>query len=406
MKDLKVLVVAREYGKFIVGGAGVATSKLVEYLRNEGIEVYVLSFGSPEYSNELDHYIKPKSSILIESKQKTKTSHDIMLLFDIERITRKAKNLAKKLGIDIIHVQEPYIGGFISHKAKITTIHDTSYREILTLKTTGFHDFQSMKKMFFYSTLGFLMEYLSISSSHIIIAPSSIVKKELIEVYKTPKDKVYVIHNGVDIKYKFTYTKLDARKRLGLPLDKIVIFTASRHIPGKRLDLLIKAVYELVKKDWNLKRNLFVVIGGSGPITPQLERMVNNLGLNDVVSFTGWIDRDSIHLYYLASDIYVFPSSSESAPLSLLEACAYGLPIVTTRVGDYAMMMKDYRHALVIPPNNLNKLIEALLMAIKDEQIRLKLSINARKFAEQFSWKEIARKHIKLYQSLASKMMS
>jgi len=402
---MRVLMVTREYGRFIVGGAGVVATKLTEYLRREGVEVHVLSFGAPVYSNDLDHYIDPKSSILVESRQITRASHDIMLFHDIFRITREAQVLSSKLGVDVLHVQEPYVGGLIPHKTKITTIHDTSYGEIQTLRVTGFRNIQSIKKLVFYSTLGFMMEYASITSSRIIIAPSNIVKNELIKVYKVSPEKVLVIHNGVDVpdENEISYKKkLEAKTRLGLPQEKLIVFTAMRHIPGKRVDLLIEAVYKLLRRNTSLKKNLLVVIGGTGPITPQLKRLTSNLGLNDVVVFTGWIPRDIINLYYLASDIYVFPSSSESAPLSLLEACAYGLPVITTRVGDYAVMMKNLHHTIVIPPNNVNKLAEALLMLIQDEQLRKQLSKNAREFAKHFSWREIARRHLEVYEVLIS----
>jgi len=405
VKDMRILMVTREYGRFIVGGAGVVTTKLTEYLRREGYEVHVLSFSNTAYSNDLDHYIEPKSSILVESKQVTRACQDIMLFYDIHHITREAQALSRKLNVDIIHVQEPYIGGLITHEAKITTIHDTSYGEIQTLRVTGFRNIQSMKKLVFYSTLGFMMEYASIVSSRIIIAPSNIVKNELIKVYKVSPEKVLVIHNGVDVpdESEISYKKkLEAKARLGLPQEKLIVFTTMRHIPRKRVDLLIEAVYKLLRRNASLKKNLLVVIGGTGPITPQLKRLANSLELNDVVVFTGWIPRDIINLYYLASDIYVFPSSSESAPLSLLEACAYGLPIITTRVGDYAMMMKNLHHAIVIPPNNVKELAEALFALIQDEQLRKKLSRNAREFAKHFSWREIACRHLKVYEALVS----
>jgi len=405
VKNVRILMVTREYGRFIVGGAGVVTTKLAEYLRREGCEVHVLSFGNHTYSNDLDHYIEPKSSILVESKRVTKASQDIMLFYDILRITREAQALSRKLNVDIIHVQEPYIGGLITHKAKITTIHDTSYGEIQTLRVTGFGNIQGVKKLVFYSTLGSMMEYASIVSSHLIITPSNTVKNELIKVYKASPEKVLVIHNGVDVpdESEISYKKkLEAKARLGLPQEKLIVFTAMRHIPRKRVDLLIKAVYKLLRRNASLKKNLLVVIGGVGPLTPQLNMLTSSLGLNDVAVFTGWIPGDIINLYYLASDIYVFPSSNESAPLSLLEACAYGLPIITTKVGDYAMMMKNLHHAIVISPNNVDELAEALFMLIQDEQLRKKLFRNAREFAKRFSWREIARRHLKVYEALVS----
>ncbi|MEM2505865.1 MAG: glycosyltransferase family 4 protein [Nitrososphaeria archaeon] len=396
---MRILMVTREYGKFIVGGAGVATTKLVKYLRLEGAEVHVLSFGDPSYNNEFDHYISPRGSILTESRQVTNIPSDIMIFHDILRLTKEAKRLAKTYGCEVIHVQEPYVGGLITFdERKITTIHDTSYGEIKAIKEGGFNTVQDVKKLAFYSSMGYAMELLSIATSRLLITPSNIAKRELVDAYGVSHEKVVVIHNGVEMP-DISCTKEEARAILGLPDDKLIIFTAARHIPCKRFDMLIKSIYELCYKDKRLHDKLLVIIGGSGFMTPQLKKMAVKCGLNNIL-FPGWISSEKLPFYYLSSDIYAFTSNRESAPLALLEACSYGLPIVTTMVGDYAALMKSGHDAIVIKPNSATELAKSLLLLIEDEKLRRKLSRNAGEFAKQFSWKGVAQKHLEIYEAL------
>ncbi|MEM0049649.1 MAG: glycosyltransferase family 4 protein [Candidatus Bathyarchaeia archaeon] len=396
--DLKVLMATREYGNYIVGGAGIATTLLTKYLRLKNIDVHVLSFGKPYNSNEKDYYIYPKSSVLEESRKPTSISRDCLLLYDILRFTKKAKDLIKSMKFDIVHVQERYIGGLITFRNKVTTFHSTGYGEINSLRKGESYNVQQIKRILFSISLGYFMEYASLSNSRLLITPSNVVKNELIYAYKIPADKIYVIHNGIELP-KYSIKKEDARKKLGLPYDKIIIFNASRHIQQKRLDILIHGFYMLCRERPDLCKHVLLIIGGQGNLTEYLKSLCKRYNLTNVV-FVGWIPHHKIYYYLSAADIYTLTSNYESAPLAILEACAHELPIITTRVGDYALMMKDHEDALIIPPNDAVALKNALIELITDEKLRRKIALNARKFAEKFSWEQVAEKHIKVYKRL------
>ncbi|MEM0100100.1 MAG: glycosyltransferase family 4 protein [Zestosphaera sp.] len=396
--DLRVLMVSREYGDFIIGGAGNATTLLTKYLRLKNVDVHVLSFGDPDRNSVNDNYIAPLSSVLEESKKITSYGRDVLLPYDIYRFTKKARELIRALKPDVVHVQEPYVGGLITYKNKITTIHDTSYGEIRAIKEGGLHNIQQTKKLVFYTTIGYFMEHISLINSKMIIVPSSIVKSELVEIYDANPEKVTVIHNGVEIP-RYTLSKEDAKEKIGLPENKIMVFTTAHHTHRKRLDILIIGLCMLCREKRDLCENIAVIVGGRGYLTDYLKSLSRKCGLNNI-HFIGWIPRDKLQYYFMAADIYVFTSSYESAPLAILEACAYGLPIITTNTGDYALMMRDHEDALIVPRNNVISIKNALIELITDEGLRKKLSINARKFAERFSWERVAEKHIVLYEDI------
>ena len=353
---MKVLMITREYPPFIVGGVATHTFYLVKYLRKLGIGCTVISYGDPKLSTEDTIFVSPSSSVLKEGE--TKISDDIRLFKDICRLTSYVKKHLQEKKYDIIHVQEPYVGGLITYpRRKITTFHDTGVGEAKAiLSSISYKNTQGMKKITFYFTLGYLMEYASIFSSEILITPSYVAKHELIKFYKTNPRKIRVIHNGVEIPRDIT-CKESARHILGLPEDRIIVLTVGRHDPRKRLDLLIEAVKRL---ESGLRDQIYVVVGGRGRQTYLLKSLVKKYNLNDVVHFTGWLSREKLWLYYSAADIFVLTSDTESAPITLLEAAATGNAIITTRVGDYALMMKNGVHGTVIRPGDVASLVNAL----------------------------------------------
>jgi len=97
----------------------------------------------------------------------------------------------------------------------------------------------------------------------------------------------------------------------------------------------LNAVRNLDKK---LHEEILVILVGSGPETPFLRAFAERNGLSHIVKFVGRVS--DVWLYYSASDIFVLSSNEESAPMVLLEAAIMGNVIVTTRVGDYAFIMK------------------------------------------------------------------
>jgi Glycosyltransferase len=390
-------MVTREYPPFIVGGVATHTYQLVKYLRKFGIDVVVLSFGDPKLSTDNEIFIEPQSSVIEEARGGTKLYKDLLLVKDIEKITSYARKLLLESKFDIVHVQEPYIGGLITFNRKVTTIHDTGIGEIKSiLEYSNLGNPQVTKKLLFYSTLGYFMEYASILSSKVIISPSYTCKRELIYMYKVKPEKIFVVHNGIEPPSNIP-GKEEARKILGLPKDKVIVFTIGRHIPRKRFDLLIEAVKKL---DKNLRENLLVLIGGKGPETKTLRLLIEKYSLSDSVRLVGYIPDNMIWIYYSASDIFVITSVEESAPMVLLEAASMGNAIVTSRTGDYALMMKNGVDGLVFEPGDVNALTRILEELVINENLRHALSRNAKLFASKFTAEKMAWKTLRVYEKL------
>jgi glycosyltransferase involved in cell wall biosynthesis len=215
-------------------------------------------------------------------------------------------------------------------------------------------------------------------------------------MYKVHPSRVVVIHNGVETPPNIP-SKEEARKVLGLPKDKIIVLTVGRHIPQKRIDLLIEAIYRL---DKSVRDNIFVIIIGKGYETPFLIQLTEKYRLNDIIKFSGSVPHEKVWLYYNASDIFALTSDKESAPMVLLEAASMGNAIVTSCTGDYALMMKNRVDGMVFEPGDVDALTKILGELIIDGNLRHALSRNAKLFASRFSAENMALKTLRVYQKL------
>jgi len=394
---MKVLMITREYPPSIVGGVGTHTYYLAKYLKKKGVNVKVVSFGDPKLSNEEVLFVKPNSSII--SRESKSIIEDAKIPLDIARFTNIVKQLLRSKEYDIVHVQEPYVGGLVNYEYKVTTIHDTSFGEIKGY--LKYFESKSLKRIAFYIALGYAMEYASIITSKIIISPSLDVAWEMIKVYNVPSVKIRVIPNGIEDPPNNEPDKITARQILGIPKDFFVIFATAQHVARKRLDVLIRAAKTLKNRGY---RKIMIIVGGFGPLTDYLKRLTSDLEVNDIVKFTGWIPNEKLPLYYRAADVFVITSEYEAGPLTMLEAGIRDIPLIVADVPSGFMALARHGvHCLKFKPNDYVDLAEKIVSLIYDYKLWKTLSNGARKFASNFKWDIIAEKTIIVYRGILSR---
>ena len=99
-----------------------------------------------------------------------------------------------------------------------------------------------------------------------------------------------------------------------------------------------------------------LVVVGDGPERPALEQQARDLGIAENVEFAGW--HEELVPLYRQFDIFALSSTTEQMPLSVLEAMACGLPVVSTDVGDVSKMVADENRPMVVDLPNLSALSE------------------------------------------------
>jgi glycosyltransferase involved in cell wall biosynthesis len=190
-----------------------------------------------------------------------------------------------------------------------------------------------------------------------VIAPSRVLFQIMRDVWKVPESRIVYIPNGVDTD-RFT-PALDRASRV-----ETVIGTAANLRPEKRLELLLQAFAAVAPG-----RNLRLEIAGDGSEREKLETMARDRGIAALVKFHGHLD--DLPSFYRNLDIYALTSSTEQMPLSILEAMASGLPIVSTDVGDVRNMVSAENKRFVAPVAGLRDAMETIL----DEGIRKRLKL-------------------------------
>ena len=231
-----------------------------------------------------------------------------------------------------------------------------------------------------------------------LLAVAEIQKNYLVETEGLPREKIRVIHNGVDtLKYRPASSdeRVALRKELGFAADDVVLITVASLKPLKRIDALLEAAATL--RSGGAK--LCVVVAGDGSERRPLEALAVRLGIAERVWFAGV--RDDVERLLRASDVFVLASRTEAFPNVVLEAMATGLPVVTTDVGSVREMVENGASALVVPPGDDPALAGALQKLCERSDLRKTLGRRGRDIVEErFRFDDMCAKRENLFEEL------
>lgn len=212
-----------------------------------------------------------------------------------------------------------------------------------------------------------------------------------------PAERVHHIGNGVDTeRFRRLLPLAEARRELGLPVDRKLIGFVGRLSAQKGLSTLLRAIAEFPA---GLRGVVDLVITGDGEERRALEDEARALGLADRTHFLG--TRSDTPTIYSALDVFVLPSEQEAFPMVVLEAMACGLPIVATDVGDTARIVEDGVSGDIVPPRDRKSLQLALIGVLQDPDRARRLGEAAReRLVKHFSSEQMAQAYLALYQEL------
>jgi D-inositol-3-phosphate glycosyltransferase len=223
-----------------------------------------------------------------------------------------------------------------------------------------------------------------------IIVATEKEKEDLVRYYGAISEKVGVVPCGVNMELFKPIDKGDARRKLGLTDEKILLFVG-RIDPLKGIDKLIKTI-PLLRNQGRLK---LVVVGGDENSRLELEelkQLANDLNIWESVDFRGLVKQEQLPYFYSAADVCIAPSYYESFGLVPLEALACGTPVVATDVGDLKNIIKQGETGCIVADNSPEKLAEGIAsMLVKpspDRESKLVIRASVSKWA----WANIAEK--------------
>ncbi len=152
------------------------------------------------------------------------------------------------------------------------------------------------------------------------------------------------------------------------------LLTVARLGPEKAHAVLLRAVRELV--DRGIKVSLTCV--GDGPLRDNLQSLTSELGLNNVVTFTGSIGQDDLPGYYDRADVFVLSSLAEGLPVVIMEAMAKSVPVVATCIAGIPEIIEHGVSGLLVSPGDHQGLAEAIAGLANDSDLRASIGKKGR----------------------------
>ena len=372
--------ILRIINRFNLGGPAYSTAYLTKYLSDD-FEIRMIG-GQKDDFEESSEFILTEMGIeytILESMRRK-------ISFKYDRAAYKEiKNIIKEFKPDIVHTHAAKagaIGRLAAYKMNVPVIVHTFHGHV-------FHSYFGFLKTKFFI---FLERYLAKKTSQIITL-SEQQNHEICGIHKIcSKDKTSIVPNGIGLDY-FKKDKVAKRKLFrdewSIPDNTIAIGIVGRVVPIKNHSFFLKTFKE-TKLATN--RKIKGVIIGDGD---QMEFAINEakrLGLsistkddlnsNSDLLFTSWIK--SIDCANAALDIMCLTSLNEGTPVSLVEAQASGLPVISTNVGGVKDIIVNGKSGTLVEPNDLSNFTKNLIELVENEELRL----NMGKYGEQFVFKK------------------
>jgi glycosyltransferase involved in cell wall biosynthesis len=241
-----------------------------------------------------------------------------------------------------------------------------------------------------YTRCNALLERWAYRRSKVITAVSQKVADEIRAIGLTPDNRVDVIYNGVDT--QGFAAAMGNRDKFGLPHDAfLLLFVGDLRTPRKNLGTVLAALK-------HLPEHVQIAVAGFLPGSPYPEE-AKALGIAHRVHFLGLVKEMPVLMHSV--DAFVFPSRYEAMSLSLLEAMAAGLPVVTARTAGGAEIITPECGIVLDDPDDPKALAGAVARHADNDDARRAMGVAANQLATGFGWARMAEQYIALYRQLA-----
>jgi glycosyltransferase involved in cell wall biosynthesis len=233
-----------------------------------------------------------------------------------------------------------------------------------------------------------------------IIAVSRCTREDLIRHYAVPPEKITVIYEGVDARFRpVTDPDALARVRALYDLPERFILCVSTIEPRKNLSTLLEAVARL--KGRAATRDLRLLIGGrKGWLYEGFFRRRRELGLEEEVILAGVVPDEDLPALYSAAALFVFPSLYEGFGLPPLEAMACGTPVITSDTSSLPEVVGEA--GIMVALHDVDGLVEAMERVLTDEGEQKRMRERGLQQAATFSWERTARETLAVYREVVA----
>ena len=382
---MKILVVNYEYPP-VGGGGGSCCKDIAERLVSMGHTVDVFTAGYKDFKK----YEEVKKGLRIfKIKSNRKSEHEVGFFGLVSFILRgmfKIGSFVKRGGYDVIHYH------FSVPTGLLTFFHTKKIPYIVTLHgidVPGFHEgefplFQKLTKLF---------NKLIIKRAAKVVAVSNNLRQKAASSFQGKE--IEVIYHGVDkTRFRDDYPRNTSKKVRFICVSRLVSF--------KKIDVLLKS-FALLKQGNDFDAELTVI--GTGYLFDELKSFAASLGIDEYVTFTGFIDNNKIPPILAMHDIFVLPSVHDSFGIVFIEAMACGLACIGANSAGVPEVITDKGNGLLAKPNDEESLYECMKRLAIDKELVRKMAVEGvRLVREKYTWDIIVKKYEELFIEISKKV--
>ena len=268
--------------------------------------------------------------------------------------------------IDLLHSMA-FVSPVLANIPSVVTVYDLSFLRVPDR-------FRPANRLYLS-----LFTRVSCQRARRVITISESTKRDVVAQFNISAERVDVIYPGINQRFRPASMEAvaDFRARRGLP-DEFVLYLGTIE-PRKNLSLLIQAFAKARPPGVKL-----ICVGGQGWMYQSVFETVEELSMSRDVLFPGFVPNDELPLWYSAATAFVYPSSYEGFGLPVLEALACSAPTLVADAASLPEVVNDA--ALLIPPDDIDALADALSLMMTDASLRAELAAAGPVQAKKFDW--------------------
>jgi 1,2-diacylglycerol 3-alpha-glucosyltransferase len=366
----------------IVNGVSVFVGTLRDEMVRRGHQVYIFA---PEFRGFKDE----RDSVFRWPSRHTFFMPDYP--FPLPFAPQLAKTF-ESLDVDVVHTQTPFILGIAGAKwAKGFGIPLVSTNHTLY---TEYAHYVPIRPMIITKLVIIQLMKWYYSKCDVVVAPSGVVR-DILRSYGVTS-RIEVVKTGVVPTVPLPPdTRERVRTQLKIQPHDFVLLYVGRIAREKNLEMLLRAFRILLSRHSNIR----LLLVGGGPALAEMRKLVRRLRVEDRVHFLGMLPRRDIDPIFAASDVFVFPSTTETQGIAICEAMSAGLPVVAVNAGGIPENISDGEDGFLTQddPNAFADRIEYLLTHDKERQ---QMGLRARENAGKFSVESMGDTFERIYSSV------
>lgn len=290
---------------------------------------------------------------------------------------------AKRLKLNLLHLPA-FNSSFYAPCPLVITVHDLAYLVYPECCQRETVKYLSRKVP------------IALKKASAVITPTVSVKKEIVEHFRFPEERIFPVLHGVSPMFKVIPQEVVAKVRFELALPELFILFVGTVEPRKNLKRLIEAYGRAVAQGLG---HFLVIAGARGWLCEEVYELPRKLGFEKRVLFLGYISDELLPALYNAADIFVYPSLYEGFGLPALEAMACGTPVIASKISSLAEVVG--KAGMLVEPLDTEAIASAMLFLAGNSDLKQELARKGLERSKLFSWERAARETVGVYEEAA-----